>query len=177
MSYYMGDYRGDYYVGDPGIGSFFKGIAQTAIGFIPGIGPLASRAIGAIGRHAPAAGAITGAVRTAAARTGAAIVKHPVLSAAGAAGALGAGEMMVTSRGATTLVPGAKGMHMSKARRGHPAHMVRNRRMNVANGRALARATRRLHAFARRYRKVVGFVSPRRPKGRIYFKKRHRRAA
>jgi hypothetical protein len=48
--------------------------------------------------------------------------------------------------------------------------------MNVANGRALSRAVRRLHHFARKYRKVVGFVSPRKPKGRMYFKKRKRAA-
>jgi hypothetical protein len=68
-----------------------------------------------------------------------------------------------------------KGYHMSKPRGGHcPSvpHLVRNRRMNVANGRALGRAVRRLHHFAKKYRKVVGFVSPHRPKGRMYFKKR-----
>jgi hypothetical protein len=180
MSYYMGDYRGDFYApyGDPGIGSFFKGLARTAVGFIPGVGPLASKVIGAIGRKAPAslmrlpaAGAITGAARTVAS----AVARHPVLSAAGAAGALaGAESMMMAHHGGAAV--GTRGMHMSKARRGVAPHMVRNRRMNFCNPRALRRSVRRLHSFARHYRKVVGFVSPKRPKGRMYFKKRRKAA-
>jgi hypothetical protein len=108
-------------------------------------------------------------------RVGGAIVKHPVLSAAGAAGAIGiAGTAAVESMMAGGGVA-PKGYHMSKPRGGHcpsSPHLVRNRRMNVANGRALSRAVRRLHHFARKYRKVVGFVSPRKPKGRMYFRKK-----
>ena len=100
-----------------------------------------------------------------------------LLSAAGAAGVVGAavgagGERMMMAHPGVAM----KGFHMSKARGGHcpsAPHLVRNRRMNIANGRALARATRRLHAFAKRYRKIVGFVSPRKPKGHMYFKKKH----
>jgi hypothetical protein len=107
----------------------------------------------------------------------AAIIKHPVLSAAGAAGVVGAavgaeGEHLLAAHGACP-----KGFHISKSK--HAKHFgmcVRNRRMNVANGRALGRAVRRLHHFARKYRKVVGFVSPRKPKGRMYFKKKKRAA-
>jgi hypothetical protein len=109
-------------------------------------------------------------------RVGGAIVKHPVLSAAGAAGAIGiAGTAAVESMmGGMAVAP--KGYHMSKPKGGRcpsSPHLVRNRRMNVANGRALSRAVRRLHHFARKYRKVVGFVSPRKPKGRMYFRKKH----
>jgi hypothetical protein len=177
MSYYMGDYRGDFYMGDPGIGSFFKKVIGGAASFIPGVGPLISRGIAAIPGGRRVTQAIVPRITAAAAATTSAIVKHPVLSAAGAAGALAAGgEMMSMGRGVPSA--GMKGYHISKSRHSkHFGQLVRNRRMNVANGRALARATRRLHAFARRYRKVIGFVSPRKPKGRIYFKKRHRRAA
>jgi hypothetical protein len=108
-------------------------------------------------------------------RVGGAIVKHPVLSAAGAAGAIGiAGTAAVESMMGAVVAP--KGYHMSKPKSGRcpsSPHLVRNRRMNVANGRALSRAVRRLHHFARKYRKVVGFVSPRKPKGRMYFRKKH----
>jgi len=70
-----------------------------------------------------------------------------------------------------------KGFHISKSKHSKSfGACVRNRRMNVANGRALGRAVRRLHHFARKYRKVVGFVSPRKPKGRMYFKKKKRAA-
>jgi hypothetical protein len=113
-------------------------------------------------------------------RGGAMIMKHPVLSAAGAAGALGTvglAERMLPGqhRGAEMMGFGAcpKGFHISKSKHSKSfGACVRNRRMNVANGRALGRAVRRLHHFAKKYRKVVGFVSPKRPKGRMYFKKR-----
>jgi hypothetical protein len=176
VSYYMGDYRGDFYpMGDPGIGSFFRKAFGFATSFIPGVGGAVSKAISRIPGGRPAAAAITSAARA----TGTAIVKHPVLSAAGAAGALAGGEALM-GRGS----PAGAGMGLHRpgyhmAMRGKKkGMMVRNRRMNVANGRALNRAVRRLHAFARRYRKVVGFVSPRKPKGRMYFRKRrHARAA
>jgi hypothetical protein len=180
----MGYYQGDYYAGGRGgIGSFFKGLIGTAAGFIPGVGPIVSKAIGAIPMGRPAAaglaatGGIVGAGRAIIARGTGAIVKHPVLSAAGAAGAVGlvggaVGSHLLAGGGGAV---GMKGFHMSKPRGGHcpsAPHLVRNRRMNVANGRALGRAVRRLTHFAKKYRKVVGFVSPKRPKGRIYFKKR-----
>jgi hypothetical protein len=122
---------------------------------------------------------VEGAGRAIMQRTGAAIIKHPVLSAAGAAGVVGA----ATGAGVERLMMGGaavgmKGFHMSKPKGGRcpsPPHLVRNRRMNVANGRALSRAVRRLHHFAKKYRKVVGFVSPKRPKGRMYFRKRHKK--
>jgi hypothetical protein len=187
MSYYMGDYRGDYYQGDPGIGSFLGGLVKH----IPVIGSFAEPAISAVGKllgrtssrvnplvaHAlaPAAAAISaaaGAGRAAAALA----IRHPVLTAAGGAGLVAAGgaaEMLHRT------APTAAGMRMTGGvRRGRVVSMGRRRRrMNVANGRALNRAVRRLHSFARRYRKVVGFVSPRKPKGRMYFKRRKRAAA
>jgi hypothetical protein len=124
---------------------------------------------------------VTGAGRAIMQRGAAAIIKHPVISAAAAAGVAGAamgvgGEHAIMAHHAAA---GLKGFHMSKPRGGHcpsAPHLVRNRRMNVANGRALNRAVRRLSHFAKRYRKVVGFVSPRRPKGRVYFRKKKRAA-
>jgi len=98
-----------------------------------------------------------------------------VLSAAGAAGILGAGM----GAGAEHLLSGGacpKGFHMSKKHKGGSIHCVRNRHMNFCNPRALRRATRRLHSFSKHYRKVVGFVSPKKPKGRMYFKRRRKAA-
>jgi hypothetical protein len=104
-------------------------------------------------------------------RVGGAIIKHPVVSAAAAAGAVGAaGTAAVESMMAAPHL--MKGFHISRK----TGRLVRNRRMNVANGRALSRAVRRLHHFAKKYRKVVGFVSPKKPKGRMYFKKRRKAA-
>jgi hypothetical protein len=104
-------------------------------------------------------------------RVGGAIIKHPVVSAAAAAGAVGAaGTAAVEQMMAAPHL--MKGYHISRK----TGRLVRNRRMNVANGRALSRAVRRLHHFAKKYRKVVGFVSPKKPKGRMYFKKRRKAA-
>jgi hypothetical protein len=180
----MSYYRGDYYAG--GIGSFFKSIGSIAASFIPGVGPVASKAISAIptgaaksGAIASAAGAGMAIVKSGASAVRSGIIKHPVLSAAGAAGAVGVG---VGALGEHLMAPGGaacvRGFHMSKPRGGKcpsAPHLVRNRRMNIANGRALHRATRRLHAFAKHYRKVVGFVSPRKPKGHMYFKRRSKK--
>src|SRR5438309_12030330 len=87
----MGYYRpqGDYYAGyrgDPGIGSFFLGLAKKAVGFIPGVGPALS-AVMPGGARTVAAGAITAAVKGGAGRSMGSLVRHPLLSAAGAAGA------------------------------------------------------------------------------------------
>ena len=170
MSYYMGDF----YRGDPGIGSFFSGLVKKAVGFIPGVGPIASAVMGVMpggARVKPVAGAITAA----AGAVKGAIVKHPVLSAAGAAGALGTmagvgAEKILSAGGACP-----RGHHISKSKHSL-GKCVRNRRMNSCNPRALRRAVRRLHSFARHYRKTVGFVSPHPKKGRMYFKKRKRAA-
>jgi hypothetical protein len=143
----MGDYyRGDYYRGDPGFFSFLGGIAKKAVGLIPGVGPIASTALEAIGKHAApaAAGAAAGAGVTAAIKSGAKKVggfalKHPVLTGAGAAGAgamIGAGATAMTER----LLRGGGRKH---------------RRMNPCNPRALRRALRRAHAFSKFARKAI----------------------
>ncbi len=75
----MGYYMGDYYAGargDPGIGSFFGSLIKSAVGIaVPGAGPALSIA----GKAATAGRGIIKAGKGA-------IMRHPVLSAAGAAG-------------------------------------------------------------------------------------------
>lgn len=174
MSYYMGDY----YRGDPGIGSFFAGLAKKAVSFIPGVGPAISTALDVAmpGGSKAAAGGITAAAKGAAGKVTSAIVKHPVLSAAGAAGAvggmMGAGASTLMHAGAAGRV---RGMHPCKSKHGckHGA-MVPNRRMNPFNPRAARRAARRLHSLVRHYRKYIGFVSAKRPKGRPFIKRRRK---
>src|SRR5260370_41879300 len=70
-----------YYTGDPGFFSLLKKGASLAASFIPGVGGVASRVISKIPTP----------VRAGAMRAGTMIAKHPVLSAAGAAGATGVG--------------------------------------------------------------------------------------
>jgi hypothetical protein len=165
----MGYYQGDFYAGSRG-DPFWGALMGGAIGL--GKRLFQKKLLGS-GTIATAAGAGTAIMK----RGGAMIMKHPVLSAAGAAGALGTVGLAEHMRhpGAEMLGFGAcpKGFHISKSKHSKSfGACVRNRRMNVANGRALGRAVRRLHHFAKKYRKVVGFVSPKRPKGRMYFKKR-----
>jgi hypothetical protein len=166
----MGYYQGDFYAGSRG-DPFWGALGKMAISGVSGLLHRGKAKLLGSGTIATAAGAGTAIMK----RGGAMIMKHPVLSAAGAAGALGTAglaERMLPGqhRGASAMGFGAcpKGHHISKK----SGACVRNRRMNVANGRALGRAVRRLHHFAKKYRKVVGFVSPKRPKGRMYFKKR-----
>jgi len=183
----MSYYRGDYYAG--GIGSFFgkifKPIASMGASFIPGVGPLLSKAVSAIptgaarsGAVASAAGAGMSIVKAGAGAIRSGIVKHPVLSAAGAAGAAGL-ALGAASRGMHPAVAAAAGGMTLPTRGFHISHktgaMVRNRRMNPCNGKALRRAIRRAHAFERIAKRVIGFSSPRKPKGHMYFKRRKKK--
>jgi len=150
MGYYMGDfYRG--YRGDPGFFSFLGGLAKKAVGFIPGVGPIAKTAIDVVGK---VAGSRAGKATSAIVKRGGAIVSaHPVLSAAGAAGAVaGAGMAMRGSRAAAGM--GAHGAH------GALVGGRRHRRMNVCNPKALRRAVRRTHAFAKLAMKTIHLVHP-----------------
>jgi hypothetical protein len=162
MSYYgaRGDYYGggrNYYRrGDPGffssIGNFLKNTVAPAV-------------LTAVN---PALGAVYTAARTATRTAVSTVVKHPVLSGAGAAAVAAGGEYIANARrGGTsrTLAPmRAQGaMRMVGGSRG--------RRMNVTNSKALRRAIRRARGFEKLARKVLGFSSPHKPKGRVYFKK------
>ena len=176
MSYYMGDF----YRGDPGIGSFLGGLVKKAVGFIPGVGPIASAVAGAVmpGGAKPAAGAITAAAKGVLTKSTAVIAKHPVLSAAGGAGivgaAMGAGAEHLMAGGGCR--PGGHGRVLKKC--GQILKSGRcgkcHRRMNPFNPHAARRSARRLHSLVRHYRKYIGFVSAKRPKGRPFMKRRKR---
>jgi hypothetical protein len=147
MSYYQGDYyRGGFF-------SFLGGLAKKAVGFIPGVGPIASTAIGAIGRAAPALGSLGGKVLKG-------VAKHPVLSAAAAVGSVAGGASMAhMGRGGMVAAAGGvpgRGMHISKK----TGALVRNRHMRVTNPRALRRAIRRAHGFAKLAMKTIHLVHP-----------------
>jgi hypothetical protein len=171
----MSYYTGDFYQGDPFWGAL-AGLAKRGVGALLGVARGGgAKTLPGIAGPVTIGATIKGTAGRVISATRGAIVKHPAISAAGAAGAAG---MLIGAGAEYMMGPGGcapKGFHMSKPRGGQcpsTPHLVRNRRMNVANGRALSRAVRRLHHFARKYRKVVGFVSPRKPKGRMYFKKR-----
>jgi len=167
----MSYYQGDFYQGDPGFFSFLGKAAGMAAGFMPGVGGIASKAISKLATRAPKTMAL-------ATRAGGMIAKHPVLSAAGAAGTIGLGSMVGGRRtgrmGAAAVGPaqmGQHGFHLSKRTGG----MVRNRRMHVTNVKALRRAIRRCTGFAHLAKRVLRFTSPKPPKGRAIFKARRRK--
>lgn len=159
MGYYMGDYRGDYYglsrqaFGDPGFLSFFKGVGKV-IGRLSGLGG-GGGATKVIQLPGPAVmGRVPQIARTTRAivKRGVGIVKkHPVLTAAGAAGAIGA----ATGAGAEAL--------MGAGRR-------KGRRMNPYNPRALRRALRRAHAFSKMALRIVRVTKRyKKPRGRMAY--------
>jgi|SRR5215470_5114683 len=178
MSYYMGDF----YRGDPGAWSWIMGhVVKPAVGMIPGVGPAISAVLPGGAKVAPrAAGEITAAATSAIGKVKGAIVKHPVLSAAGAAGALGtmagAGAEALMAR-AGACHPGGRGRVLKKC-----GQILKSgkcgkchRRMNPFNPYAARRSARRLHSLVRHYRKYIGFVSAKRPKGRPYVKRGKRK--
>lgn len=160
MSYYQGDfYQGDFW---GKVGGFFKKAAGVATSFFPGVGGPVSTAIQKIG----------GPGQRIIQRGTAAIAKHPVLTAAGAAGTIGlagAGVGRMGSRMGSAAVGPMSGYHIEK--RGKRAgQLIKNRRMRVTNVRALRRAIRRCTGFAHLAKRVLRFTSPRPPRGRAVFK-------
>lgn len=164
MSYMRG---GGYYRGDPGFFGFLGGLAKTALGFIPGVGPALSSLIPAGEAAAKLPQLTAGASRIGQlARPGVqsiraigrGVMRHPVLTgAAAAAGAAAAGAGI-----AHHLMAGGGKKH---------------RRMHVTNVKALRRAIRRAKGFEKIARRVLHFTSPRRVGGRGFFKfKRKKRS-
>ena len=155
MGYYMGDfYRG--YRGDPGFFSFLGGLAKKAVGFIPGVGPALSAGISAVGSLKKGSAMVKAVAAPMVTRGVGAVMRHPVLSAAGAAGAVmtAAGAAHMVHRGSSA----AAGMAAPMA----GGHMVggRRKRMNVCNPKALRRAIRRTHGFAKLAMKTIHLVHP-----------------
>jgi hypothetical protein len=147
-----------YYTGDPGFFSIFKSIGSFAASFIPGIGGVASKAISKI--PLPVRAAAGSAMRV----TKGAIIKHPVLSAAGAAGGVGAAALMHGRKGAGGMA-GPGGAMLGR----------RHRRMRVTNPKALRRALRRAHGFAKLAMKTIHLVHPRKKVRFGGFKHRRRK--
>lgn len=172
MGYYMGDFyaRGGRtrYMGDPGFFSFLGGLAKKAVGMIPVVGPAASTVLQALpsGRFGGAVKAGTAIVKRGAEIAGA----HPVLTAAGGASAIGAAAAAIHHRGSMAGAGQGAGMarHMGGGGRRH-------RRMNVCNPKALRRAIRRTHSFARLAMKTIHLVHPKKHATFGGFKKRRKK--
>ena len=152
-----------YYTGDPGFFSIFKTIGSRLASFIPGIGPVASRAISAIPTPIKRVGM----------RVGSAIIKHPVISGAGAAAVAAAGGAFA-ERG---MMGGHRGKHPSARHMRALAMGLRRARprMNVTNVHALRRALRRAGGFARLAMHTIHLLHPKKRGKFGGFKKRRRK--
>jgi len=170
MSYYrrpMGDYRTYGYAGDPGfLSSLWKGIKKVAVPIIGGLigGPIGAVVAGAAGRtpptQPPGAGfpgvglgfqvAVPPGWKFPQAMNGGAGARGPSMPGwvpptvpAGAYGSCPPGSACPT------------GFHLDK-RTG--TRCVRNRRMNIANPRALRRSMRRVAGFEKLARRTITFT-------------------
>lgn len=184
MGYYRGDYyRGDYYQGDPfSLGGFLGGIAKGIGGLgIPGISTIANVAGSILGGGNPQTKIIPPAPSMNLPATfpqsggftgiqfgtpgGGIAIGSGISNIASGAGQPPQAVMNVPGVG---LVPCAmKGTHLNKSayyRAGQRIPKgtvcVKNRTMNVANGRALRRAIRRAEAFKKVAMRTVRFLNP-----------------
>ncbi len=172
MGYYMGDYYGlaeRQAFGDPGFLSFLKGagkmIARAAgLGGGGGATKVITVTPEIVTRGVPR---IISRGRGLVKRGVGIIKKHPVLTAAGGAGAIGAAT--------------GAGVERAAMRGAAPGEGRRRRRLNPFNPRALRRALRRTHSFAKMARKIVKVARMyKKPRGRFaaggYGRKKRARA-
>lgn len=178
MSYYarpMGDYKTYGYAGDPGfLSSLWKGvksIAKVAIGTAIG-GPIGGVIAGTAGGGGGGGGAPTQFPVPAGTIGGAVTFPGGMrLSTAYTPMTPGQGRLPpFTARGAGVLPAGGRGgtmvpsgYHFAKDGSGK---LVRNRRMNVANPRALRRSMRRVQGFEKLARRTITFTRRTRMKKR-----------
>lgn len=180
MSYYrrpMGDYKTYGYAGDPGfLSSLWKGIKKYAAPIVGGIigGPIGMAlggAAGGGGKPGPGTamtvpGTFTGAVG---------FPGGMALGAGYTPGTMVPGQGRLppfTASGAGVLPAGGRGgamcpsgYHFAKDGSGR---LVRNRRMNVANPKALRRSLRRVQGFEKLVRRtftISGTVKPKKRRG------------
>ena len=194
MPYYRGDmygFRGDYYRGDPGLFSFLGkavgGIAKFAGGFATGgIGG----GISALFKPRGGAPAIVAPASFGPTLPGQGIYTMPQPTNGGTNGGGGG------SYGASMMIPsisgaGIHGQHPNRSTyatrgggtsrwgRGLVLHekgtvLVKSRRRNVGNAKALRHALSRVAGFAHLARRVMSFVHPRAGRGHFKFAKRKR---
>jgi hypothetical protein len=195
MGYYRGDvygfrgdyYRGDYYQGDPGLFSFvgkaLGGLAKGALNLAKGQlgiptfkatqppqGIMRSITAGLGGTGPGSLVQYNGGSFGPTLPGGHGSPQLPMLPGQRHRALHWNRETYVTRGGGTSRWPQQILVHPKGT------EAVPSRRMNVGNARALRRALRRAHGFARLARRVMSLTHPR-AKGRLTFKKKSRRAA
>ena len=179
-----GDYVGGY--GDPGfLGSLGRAIVHIGAGAVGGfvtkgpVGAIIGAASGAgtalrknIAASTLEAGPTGSAYTPALKKQHAAVVarsKHGITKPIGSTTSVGphqyseAPGRMVAPAGAVQVAAHMGGYHLMKAGPLKGQVLVRNRRMNWANPRALGRAERRIHAAVKHFTKYIRWVHPQRP--------------
>jgi len=166
MSYYqrpMGDYKTYGYAGDPGwLSSIWKGIKKVALPVLGGLigGPIGAAVGGGLGGMKPTPPMIPppGSIGGAVSFPGGMSISAAVVPSGGKGG-------MRVMRPGPAIAPGAggacpSGYHLAKDGSGR---WVRNRRMNVANPKALRRAMRRAQGFEKLAKRSINFNKRVRP--------------
>jgi len=147
----MGDYKTYGYAGDPGfLSNLWRGVKKIAPRIIGGLvgGP-----VGAIITGATVGGAVVGAIGKPRAPTA-----PPPGSIGGAVSFPGGTTVSVAGVLPSHAAVGAHapaGYHLDKATR---SRWVRNRRMNIANPRALRKAMRRVQGFEKLAKRTITFT-------------------
>ena len=160
MSYYqrpMGDYKTYGYAGDPGfLSSLWKGIKGVAKTALKVAFPVPTMIYGALKGQKPApppSQAFTaGGMPTSFPGIGA---MPGTLAAAAGRAPMAFGGVGLGAQAAAPGQPCPAGYHLAKDGSGR---MVRNRRMNVANPRALRRSMRRVQGFEKLARRTITFT-------------------
>jgi len=178
MSYYTpqaGDYKTYGYAGDPGfLSSLWRGVKKFALPVIGGIlgGPLGAgigRAVAVGGKPSPPmqfpmqpqAGGGFPIVAQVTMPGGASFSGGVMVPTGGRGGKFGGRGTALSPAYAGGAVP--SGYHFAKDGSGR---LVRNRRMNVANPRALRRSMRRVQGFEKLARRTITFTRRTRMKKR-----------
>jgi len=170
MSYYqrpMGDYKTYGYAGDPGfLSSLWKGIKTVALPIIGGMiaGPIGAGAVTAAQQRKPSPpqfslpGIVGGAITMPGGTQFSAGFQPqgrlPPFTASGP-GVLPSGGARTQPRVAPMNGMCPTGYHFVKSGEGY---CVRNRRMNVANPRALRRGMRRVQGFEKLAKRTIQFT-------------------
>ena len=147
----MGDYKTYGYAGDPG---FLSGLWRIAKKFVPKvIGGIVGGPVGAV-----IAGAAGGAAATKPRAAPPPALPAPPGSIGGAVSFPGGTTVSVAGVLPTHAAIGAHapaGYHLDKATK---SRWVRNRRMNIANPRALRKAMRRVQGFEKMAKRTISFT-------------------